>query len=571
MDNKQYAQILEEIAVLRALAGHGTFKVRAYENAARAVTMLPHQIDDWLADGKSLTKFDGIGKSTAKQLKSIWETGKSPLREELLEKLDPGLLEMTKIQGLGPKRIKLIYDELGVSNIDLLRDACERGDVQKLSGLGKKTEEKILHEIERLAEATGRIPLPAARVAAESIADALRKVPGVEQVEVAGSIRRGRETIGDIDVLVTTRGDHDAIFEAFVNLPEVGEVLARGDTKTSARLVTGGMQVDVRIVGMEQFGAALHYFTGSKEHNIEIRARAKAMGLRVNEYGVLNLETEEMIETPTEEELFGLLGLAWVPPEMREGRGEVALAESGGLPDLVTAEDVRGDFHMHTTASDGKNSIMEMAEAAKQRGYEFIVVTDHSKVVTVANGLDEKRFAEHIDAIRAANEEIEDFDILVGLEVDILSDGSLDMDHGLLADCDWVVGSIHTAMNQEADAMTARLLRAMETGLLHMLGHPTGRRLGGRDGYHYDFERVVGAAVDAAIALEINGGTGMLDFNAENARRAHELGATIVLGSDAHSVRELANIDFAIQQSRRASLDKAAVLNTRSGAEIFGR
>ncbi len=571
MDNKQYAQILEEIAVLRALAGHGTFKVRAYENAARAVTMLPHQIDDWLADGKSLTRFDGIGKSTAKQLKSIWETGKSPLREELLEKLDPGLLEMTKIQGLGPKRIKLIYDELGVSNIDLLRDACERGDVQKLSGLGKKTEEKILHEIERLAEATGRIPLPAARVAAESIADALRKVPGVEQVEVAGSIRRGRETIGDIDVLVTTRGDHDAIFEAFVNLPEVGEVLARGDTKTSARLVTGGMQVDVRIVGMEQFGAALHYFTGSKEHNIEIRARAKAMGLRVNEYGVLNLETEEMIETPTEEELFGLLGLAWVPPEMREGRGEVALAESGGLPDLVTAEDIRGDFHMHTTASDGKNSIMEMAEAAKQRGYEFIVVTDHSKVVTVANGLDEKRFAEHIDAIRAANEEIEDFDILVGLEVDILSDGSLDMDHGLLADCDWVVGSIHTAMNQEADAMTDRLLRAMETGLLHMLGHPTGRRLGGRDGYHYDFERVVGAAVDAGIALEINGGTGRLDFNAENARRAHELGATIVLGSDAHSVRELANIDFAIQQSRRASLDKAAVLNTRSGAEIFGR
>ena len=569
MDNKQYAQILSEIAVLRALAGHGAFKVRAYENASRAVSMLPKPLDELFEQKKDITKFDGIGKSTAEQLKAIFETGKAPLREELLEQLDPGLLEMTKIQGLGPKRIKLIYDELGVTNIELLRDACERGEVAALSGMGEKTEEKILHELDRLSTLSGRVPLPAARVAAENIASALRAVDGVVQVEIAGSIRRGRETSGDIDILVTTRGDHSAIFDEFVGLNDVGDVLARGDTKTSARLRTSGMQVDVRIVDPEQFGAALHYFTGSKEHNIEIRARAKKMNLRVNEYGVKNLDTDEMIETPTEEELFNLLGLDWVAPEMREGRGEVELAERHELPDLISAEHIRGDFHMHTTESDGKNSILEMAEAAKARGYEFIVITDHSEVVSVANGMTAERFAAHIDAIRAADAEIDDFRIFAGIEVDILRDGELDMDHGLLRDADWVVGSIHTAMNQSKDEMTARLLRAIESGLLHELGHPTGRRLGGRDGYTYDFERVVTAAVDANIGLEMNGGTGRLDFNAETARRARALGATIVLGSDAHSVRNLADIDYAIQQARRAWLSRDEILNTRSAAEIF--
>ncbi len=569
MDNKQYAQILSEIAVLRSLAGHGTFKVRAYENAARAVTMLPKPLDELLEQGKDITAFDGIGKSTADQLKAIFKTGQSPLREELIGQLDPGLLELTKIQGLGPKRIKLMYDELGISNVELLRDAAERGEIAALPGMGGKTEDKILHELDRLSQLSGRVPLPAARVAAENIASALRAIDGVVQVEVAGSIRRGKETSGDIDILVTTRGDHGAIFDHFVGLNDVGEILARGDTKTSARLQTSGMQVDVRIVDPAQFGAALHYFTGSKEHNIEIRARAKKMNLRVNEYGVKRLDTDEMVETPTEAELFAMLGLAWIAPEMREGRGEVALADKGELPDLIDASHIRGDFHMHTTESDGKNSIVEMAEAAKSRGYEFIVITDHSQVVSVANGMTPDRFARHIDAIRAADEAMEGFRIFAGIEVDILRDGTLDMDHGLLAECDWVVASVHTAMTMDKDEMTARLLRAIETGLIHELGHPTGRRLGGRDGYTYDFERIIGAANDAGICLEMNGGTGRLDFNAESARRARDLGATIVLGSDAHSARNLSDIDYAIQQARRAWLSRDEILNTRPASEIF--
>lgn len=571
MNNQQYAQLLSEIAVLRSLAGDGAFKVRAYENASRAVATLPRPLDELFELGKDITKFDGIGKSTAEQLRAIYDTGKSPLREQLLQKLDPGLLELTKIQGLGPKRIKLMYDELGITNVELLRGAAERGEIAALDGMGAKTEEKILHELDRLAQLSGRVPLPAARVAAENVADALRAVPGVEQVEVAGSIRRGRETSGDIDILVTTKGDHAAIFDAFVALNDVDDVLVRGETKTSARLATSGMQVDVRIVDPQQFGAALHYFTGSKEHNIEVRARAKKMNLRVNEYGVKNLETDEMIETPTEAELFGLLGLPWIAPEMREGRGEVDLAERGELPALIDASQLRGDFHMHTTASDGKNSIREMADAAKQRGYEFIVITDHSTVLTVANGMTPDRFAAQIDEIRAVDEELADFRVIPGIEVDILADGTLDMDHGLLAQCDWVVASIHTAMNLNREEMTTRLLRAIETGLIHELAHPTGRRLGGRDGYDFDFERVVLAATEAGIYFELNGGTGRLDFNAETARRAYELGAKLVLGSDAHSVRELANIDFAVQQARRGAIPRDAFANIRSAEELFGQ
>ena len=570
MDNRQYAQILGEIGVLRALAGHNSFQVRAYENAARALSMLGQPIDGMIERGEDLTELDGVGKSIAEEIHALYETGKSPLREELLKELDPGLLELTRIQGLGPKRIKLIYDELGITNIELLRDACMRGEVSGLPGMGKKTEDKILHEIERLAQETGRVPLPAARMAAETIAASLRLVDGVEKVEVGGSIRRGKETIGDIDILVTTRGDREAIFDAFVMMPDVGEILGRGETKTSARLRTSGMQVDVRLVEPDQFGAALHYFTGSKEHNIEIRARAKKMGLRVNEYGVKRLETDEMVETPTEEELFAMLGLDYIPPELREGRDEIELAEKHRLPDLVDVQSLRGDFHMHTTESDGKNSIVEMAEAAKARGYEFIVITDHSAVVSVVNGMDAPRFAKAIDRIRAADAEVEGIRVLAGIEVDILQDGTLDMDHGLLAECDWVIGSVHTHMKQPRAETTDRLLRAIETGLLNELGHPTGRRLGGRAGYEYDFERVIGAAIDAGVAVEMNGGTGRLDLNADLARHARELGATIVLGSDAHSTRALDDISFAVQQARRACLSKAEVLNTRSADAIFG-
>lgn len=566
MDNKEYARVLEEIAALRQIRGDGAFRVRAYENGARALQNLTESIEE-VADP---TKIEGIGKSIAREIKALRENGVSPAHEELLQELDPGLLDLMKIQGLGPKRIKLMYDKLGISNLDLLREAAETGRLAELEGLGAKTQENILQELERVEEAGGRTPIPAALRLAETIRGALADRDDVDRAEIAGSIRRGKETIGDIDILIAAEGESGPIFDAFVEMKEVGDVIARGDTKTSARLRTG-IQVDVRVVKPGEFGAALHYFTGSKEHNVKLRARAKKMGLRVNEYAVTRLEDGERVAGATEEELFETLGLKWIPPEMREGRDEIELAEKDALPDLIDEAAVRGDIHMHTTETDGNASILEMAEAAKAKGYDYIVITDHSQAVTVANGMTPERFRAHIDAIREANKEIEGFEILSGIEVDILKEGELDMDHDLLAECDWVVGSVHSYFKLESGEMTERLLKGLETGLLSCLGHPTGRILGGRDGYTYDFDAVVEAAIAKRCAFEINGSSGRLDLNADLAAKAKARGAMIVLGSDAHSTRGLDDMRFAVQQARRAWLEKSDVLNTLAPAELTKR
>ncbi len=563
MDNKEYARVFSEIAALRQIRGDGAFRVRAYENGARALESLTESIED-IDDP---TKIEGIGKSIAKEIKALKKNGVSPKHQELLQELDPGLLDLMKIQGLGPKRIKLMYDELGVSNLDLLREAAESGRLAELEGLGAKTQENVLKELERVEEAGNRTPIPAAMRLAETIRASLAERDDVVRAEVAGSIRRGKETIGDIDVLVASEGDSGPIFDHFVDMKEVGDVIARGDTKTSARLRTG-IQVDVRVVKPDEFGAALHYFTGSKEHNVAIRARAKKMGLRVNEYAVTRVEDGERVGGATEEELFEILGLEWIPPEMREGRGEVERSEKKDLPDLMDGPAVRGDVHMHTTETDGNATILEMAQAAKDRGYDYIVITDHSQAVTVANGMTPERFRAHIDAIRAADQEIEGFTILAGIEVDILKDGSLDMDHDLLAECDWVVGSVHSHFNLETGPMTERLVRAVKTGLISCLGHPTGRILGGRNGYSYDFDAVVEAAIEHRCAFEINGSSGRLDLNADLAAKVKARGAMIVLGSDAHSTRGLEDMRFAVQQARRAWLEKSDVLNSRSAREL---
>lgn len=567
MDNNHYARILNEIAALSQVKGVNRFKIRAYENAARTVENLTEPLDVRIEDD-TVEDISGIGSGIAQDLREIHETGTCTVHTELLSELDPGLLDVLKIQGLGPKRVKTIYEELGVSDLPSMKKAAEDNLIQTLSGLGKKTEQKILAEIERLERHAGRTPLPQARRVALSIRDHLAELDAVARVEIAGSIRRGRETIGDIDVLVTT-DDPEAVTDAFVALPEVDEVLVSGHTKTSVRLV-GGIQVDLRVVDEELFGSALHYFTGSKEHHIELRTRAKRQGLKISEYGVFKSDDDEHpIASRSEEDVYEALGLPFIPPEIREGHSEIEAAEEGRLPELLEMSDVRGDLHMHTTETDGRASILEMAQAAKDLGWSYIAITDHSQAVTVANGMTPERFKAHIERIKAANDEIDDFTILSGIEVDILKDGSLDMDHELLAACDWVVASVHSFFNMEADEMTARLLAAIETGLVCEMGHPTGRMLGGRDGYTYDVDAILEAALEHGVAMELNGSTGRLDFNAENARRAKARGVKLVLGSDAHSTRGLAAIEYAVQQARRGWLTAADVLNTLPVDELL--
>lgn len=561
MDNKEYSRILKEISILRQIRGDNPFKIRAYENGARAIENLSESLETLMDDG-DITEIDGIGKSLAKELETLRETGVSTVHQELLQELDPGLLDLMKVQGLGPKRIKLLYDTLGVSNLELLRQAATEGRIAALDGLGAKTQEKILLEIDRLEQTSGRTPLPVARTLAFGIVEKLREVKGVQMIDVAGSIRRGRETVGDIDILVGSDSDPQPIFEAFVSLPEINDVLVRGDTKTSARL-RSGIQVDVRIVEPHQFGAALHYFTGSKEHHVKLRTRAKKMGLKINEYGVFPRDSETPVASRTEGELYASLGLDFIAPEIREGRDEIDLAEHHQLPELVTAQDILGDLHMHTTETDGRHSIMEMVEAAKALGYRYIAITDHSQAVNVANGMSPDRFEAQIAQIRELNASLSDFRILAGIEVDILKDGTLDMTHELLRSCDWVVGSIHSHFALSEAQMTARILAAIESGLIDVIGHPTGRILGGRDGYAMNIEAIMEACAAHGVAMEINGSTGRLDLNSELAARAKTRGVKLVLSSDAHSTRGLSEMFYAVQQARRAGLGKDDILNAR--------
>lgn len=561
MDNQNIARILQEIAQLLEIKGENRFRVRAFENAARTIDGLTESLPDIIAQG-NVTTLPGIGKAIAADIEAISTTGTCALHEELMSELDPGLLDIFRVQGLGPKRIKTLYDTLGISNLELLEKAAREQRIRTLPGLGAKTEEKILAEIERLAEDQGRTPLPAAQITAESLKARLATLPEVQQIEIAGSLRRGQETIGDIDLLVTSE-QPATIMAFFSTLPEVAQILASGDTKTSVRL-RSGIQVDLRVVPANSFGAALHYFTGSKGHHIELRTRAKRAGMKINEYGVFKNDDPTPIASKTEHDVFAALGLQYIPPEIREGRGEIDAAAKNSLPKLIERSDVRGDIHMHTVETDGRATIEEMAAAARELGHDYIVITDHSEAVRVANGMTPDRFRAHIERIRQANAATPDFTILAGIEVDILKEGDLDMDHDLLAECDWVVGSIHSHFALDPKTMTTRLLRAMETGLISCLGHPTGRILGGRAGYQYDLDAIFEAAVEFGIAVEMNGSAGRLDFNAEHAERAKRKGVKIVFGSDAHSTRGLSDIDFSVQQARRAWLTAHDVLNTLS-------
>jgi DNA polymerase (family X) len=562
MENKEIARILWETGDLMEIAGEDSFRIRSYRNGATAVEGQIESICSILRDPeRKVTDIPGIGKGLAFVLKEIDETGTCERRTELLKRFPAASLEFLKIQGLGPKGVAMLFQHFQISTMDDLEKLCQEHKIRELPRMGAKLEEKILRSIAQHKERSGRFLLSFADKAARELETLIRELGGIDAVTYAGSLRRGRETVGDLDLLVT--GDNaEAALERVATYPRVQEVLGRGVNKTSVKLGREGLQVDVRALPRESFGAALQYFTGSKEHNVAIRTRAVKMGLTLNEYGLFRAETGERVAGETEEQVYQALGLDWIPPEMRENQGEIELAAAHNLPTLVEQSQIRGDLHMHTVATDGKATLEEMAEAARELGYEYIAITDHSKALAMANGLDEQRVVEFAQRIRELDRAGLGIRVFSGLECDIMRDGSMDIANDALAELDLVIGSVHNNMTMESAEMTDRLLRALECPWLRILGHPTGRLLLQRDGFPFDFERVVDEAVRRGVALEINSSPERLDLSAQMARAAKARGARFTISTDAHHPSHLLGMRFGVTTARRAWLSPADILNT---------
>lgn len=564
MTNADYATLLEEVASLLQVAGENVFKVRAFQNAARAVDKLPVSIEQHL-DAGTVLSIDGIGKSIALDIAQIRERGSCDALDSLRAKLPPGIPRLLEIQGMGPKKVQKLYTELGIGDIDTLETYAREGKLAALEGFGKKTEEKILTEIARLKTYTGRTPFAKAIGLAQTLVEFLRGLPDVERAEPAGSLRRGRETVGDLDFVVASRNPHP-IMQAFATHPLVNEIIAQGETKTSVHL-RGGLSADLRVVPPEVFGATLHHFTGSKEHNVQMRSRAVKMGLRVSEWGVFRRdgESEIPIACHTEEDIFAAVGLPFIAPEMREGDGEIDAALASALPDLVSTDHIVADLHMHSTWSDGANEIAEMAAAAHARGRTHICITDHSRSLTIARGLTRERVLAQIEEIDAFNALGGPVRVLKGLEVDILEDGSLDMDTDVLEQLDWVVGSVHLRMNLPSDRMTERIVRAVESGLVSAIGHPTGRLIGQRDPFEFDFDVVLNACERMGVALEINASPERLDLNDRMIRQVLERPTLwLTINTDAHSTDGMDNMPWGVRMARRGWAPAVRVLNALS-------
>ncbi len=551
------------------IAGEDGFRIRSYRNGASAIEGYPERIADILADPeRKVTDIPGIGKGLAAVLKEIGERGTFDKRDELLQKFPPAALEFLKIQGLGPKSIALLFEHFQVQTMDDLERLCREQKLRTLPRMGAKLEEKVLRSIAQYKERSGRFLLSFADNAATEIAGSLADLPGIETITPAGSLRRGKETIGDLDILVTGPNAAAALDRVASN-PKVQEILGRGVNKTSVRFGREGLQVDVRALDHESFGAAMQYFTGSKEHNVALRQRAIRMGYKLSEYGLFRMEDDSRVAGDTEEGIYRTLGLDWIPPELRENVGEIEMAEAHTLPALIERRDIRGDLHMHTTATDGRATLEEMAEAARALGYEYIAITDHSKAIAMAFGLDEQRVVDFARTVRRINETGDlGIRIFSGLECDIMKEGALDIEWDALAELDIVIGSVHSHMNLESDAMTDRLLRALECPYLTAMGHPTGRLLMHRDPFAFDFDRVVTAAVERHVWMEINSSPERLDLNANHVRTAKAKGAQFIVSTDAHHPKHLLNLRYGISTARRGGLEAEDVMNTRS-AEAF--
>ena len=562
--NRDIAEIFNKVADLLEIEGANQFRVRAYRNAARTIENLPQSAADLVEKGEDLSQLSGIGKDLAGKVAEIVRTGELEMLKELEARTPPDLGEMMAIAGLGPKRVQALHKELGINSLADLKEAAEQEKIREVSGFGAKTEQKILKGIKELTGKKKRFLLKEVEEIAQSLLKHLQKVKGIKDVVVAGSYRRRQETVGDLDILATCeRGSQ--VMEALVGYEDVEEVAAQGKTRSTV-ILHAGLQVDLRVLAQESFGAALHYFTGSKAHNIAVRTLGVQRGLKINEYGVF--QGNKRVAGKTEEEVYAKVDLPYIEPELRENRGEIEAAQKGKLPKLITLKDIRGDLHTHTKVTDGRHTLEEMAEAARERGYDYLAITNHSQRVTMTHGLDAKRLRRELEKIDRFNDSAPGIRVLKAIEVDILEDGRLDLPDEVLRELDFTVCSVHYNRNMSREQMTERILRAMDNPYFHILGHPTGRLLGRREPYEVDLEKLLETAQDYGCFMELDSQPDRLDLTDVYCKRAKEMGVKVAVSTDAHSVAELEYMRFGLGQARRGWLEADDVINTRTWGEL---
>ena len=575
MENKEVAKILSETARLLEIDGAMIGRYRSYEKVAELLEGLPERIEEIAKDDKKLMDLPGIGEGMAEHIHEILEDGDYSLRQKLLKKYPATILNLLELQSLGPKKVALLWKKFKVATVEGVEKLAREGKLRDLEGFGEKSEQNLLKAADLFKRSSGRFHINTVDDEAVKLSAYIARAgKAVESVTPAGSLRRGKETIGDLDLLVTMRPGHekqkdvDAVEAHILKYPEITQTLAHGENKVSV-LLKSGLQVDVRLLDKESFGAALLYFTGSKEHNVALRGRAHDMGWTLNEYALTTLKGGKVVAGKTEEEIYSKLKLEYIEPELREMTGEIEAAEHGKLPRLVQLGEIRGDLQMHTTASDGRNSIEEMGEAARELGYEYIALTDHSKAVTVANGMDEKRTLEQIAKIRAAQKRVPGIHLLAGIEVDILKNGSLDLDDEVLGQLDVVVASVHSYMNMERAEMTERLLAAVENPYTQILAHPTGRLVLRRDPFDYDMEKILDAAKEHGVAVECNAYPDRLDLKDVHLRMAKERGVRVVISTDSHTTANLKFMKYGVETAKRGWIEKKDVINTLAFDEFI--
>ena len=577
MDNISIARLLDETASLLEIDSADPFRVRSYRRAAEAVEQQTTQLSSLADDPKQLLSIPGIGKGMLANIQALLSTGTLPLREELLQKYKASMLDLLRLPGMGPKTVALVWSSCQVCDIDSLETAAKAGHLTKLPRMGEKFVTKLLKGIEDHRKNSSRFRIDKAQHHADTISNLIREFPGIDEITPAGSLRRGRETVGDLDLLVTGPACEPGVVSAAVEhvaaLPLIDKLLAKGQNKVSFTL-RNNLQVDVRLLPRSGYGAALQYFTGSKMHNVTLRQRAIKRGCTLNEYALLRVEDNTIVASATEAEIYNALDLDYIPPELRENSGEIEAAAAHTLPQLITLADIRGDLHMHTDATDGRDTIRQMAEAAMARGLKYIAITDHSKNLAMTNGLDDARALAHVKKIREVDAELQrEFEgrirVLPGIEVDILGDGALDLEDSTLAEMDVVVASVHSHFNQPIEEMTARVLRALENPHVRILGHPTGRKILNREAYAIDIDLILKRAAELGVAVEHNANPARSDLSDLHLRVAKQFGCKIVVDTDAHSTEELDQMRYGITQLRRAWLSAEDVLNTQPSAELF--
>ena len=565
VQNADIADIFNQIADLLDIKDANAFRVRAYRNAARTITDLPRPVREMLAEDEKLEDLPGIGKDLAGKIKEIVDTGHLRQLEELAQEVAPELSELMTIEGLGPKRVRALHKALDITDLDDLRKAARKGDIKDVEGFGPKTEKKILEAVTSRRDEPRRLKWILAKQRAEDMVAYLEKAPGIEHIEVAGSFRRRKETVGDLDILVICRKG-PPVMEHFTDHEDVREVVSQGRTRSTV-VLKSGLHVDVRVIPKVSYGAALHYFTGSKAHNVAIRKRAQGKKLKINEYGVF--QGDDRIAGKDEQEVYRSVGLPYIPPELREDRGEIEAADDDALPELIAPKDIHGDLHAHTKLTDGKNTLEEMADAARQRGYAYLAVTEHSRRVTMAKGLGPKGLARHIKRIDRLNKDYDDFRVLRGIEVDILKDGSLDLPDDILSKLDVRICSVHYHQNLSRERQTERILKAMQNPYCNIIGHPTGRLIGERPPYEVDMQKIMKAAREHGCFMELNAHPDRLDLNDRHCRMARDMGVKVVINTDAHSTTDLEFMRLGVAQARRGWLTREDVLNTRALDDVL--